>query len=175
MEKQTKGGRVADNTAIFFSLPTRRPPAWFLVAEKFGHLGTAVLLANCEFLSSSRYFQLALVPSLYSSLRREHNINKDEYLSIVDYCADELFLYDRFLLDKGTLFSVDLLRNFHRSGYFKSRKYKADQILSGVNFLRPNQQQLTLEEHFEYLMSNIDQIPELSDSSGDKDDDGLPF
>lgn len=173
MEKQSKGGRIADNSAIFFSLPSRRNPSWFLVTEKFGHVGTAVLLANCEYLSSSRYFQLPMESSLFASLKREHNIHKEEYLEVVDYCADELLLYDRFLLNKGTLFSIDLLRNFHRSGYFKSRKYKAEQILNAVNYLRNDQHPLTLEEGFEFLMSNLDQIPELSD--GDKDDDGLPF
>ncbi|MBK9317747.1 MAG: hypothetical protein IPM91_02150 [Bacteroidetes bacterium] len=144
-----------------------------LISEKFGHIGTAILLTNCENISSSKYFQLTLGPSFFSALTREYNIQKDEFMQVIDFCADELLLYDRYLLNKGTLFSVDLLRNFHKAGYFRNRKYKAEQILSGVNFLRPHQQPLTLEENFEYLMANLDQIPELSD--GDKDDDGLPF
>jgi hypothetical protein len=175
MEKViNKGGRVTDNTAIFFSLPSRRNPSWFLAAEKFGHLATAVLVANSEYLSSAHYFQLHLNASFYASLKREHGINRDEYLEVVNYCADELLLYDRYLLNNQILFSVELLRNFHRSGYFKNRKFKADHIINGVNFLRKTEEPLSLVEHFEYIMGNIDEFTTYKEKAEEIDEE-LPF
>jgi hypothetical protein len=168
-EKNSKGGRSVDHSAFYFSLRSQRDPSWHIVFQKFGHLGTAVLLANCEYMSQAKHFQLKLDSKFFSILYRDHQIEKDKFNEIIQYCIAEVGLYDNYLFEAGSLFSLDLLRNFHNSGYFRNRKFKANDILSAINFLRKGQKPLSLEDDFEQIMQSV-----ASDTSIECDEEDQP-
>ena len=167
MNKTNKGGRTPDNVPFYFILLNNRPPSWNFVFKRFDHLGTAVLLAICEYMSRSKHFQLRLDPAFYALLERDHKITKEQFTEIVEYAISEVGLYDHFLYRRGSLFSIDLLRNYHNSGYFRNRKYKAADILSAINFLREKEPPLTLDDEFESLMNSLGS----SKSEGDSDEE----
>lgn len=170
-QQKNKGGRTPDNTPFYFILMNQRPASWYFIFKKFGHLGTATLLAMCEYMSKSKHFRLQLDATFYVLLERDHNIGKEQYDEIIQFAINEVGLYDYCLYEKGYLFSTELLRNYHNSGYFRNRKYKAVDILSAINFIREGQKPLTLEDEFEQIMNSLG-----TSSKNEEDyDDELPF
>jgi hypothetical protein len=168
---KNKGGRTPDNVPFYFILMNQRPASWYYVFKKFGHLGTATLLAMCEYMSKSKHFQLQLDVKFYAILERDHNIDIEQFKQIIEYAITEVGLYDQFLYERGSLFSLELLRNYNNSGYFRNRKYKASDILSAINFIREGQKPLTLEDEFEEIMNSLG----TSSKNEDDYDEELPF
>lgn len=134
----SKGGRVAQKSAIFFTLPSHREPNWRLTKAKEGSVGVDVLLAAHERMCSSNFFILNLTPILFQILEQEDRIEEEDFTRVIKYCALELHMFDEVLFQKGMLFSISFLRYFEAAGLFRNRKYKAKEILRCVNHYRPS-------------------------------------
>lgn len=168
---KNKGGRTPDNVPFYFILMNQRPASWYYVFNRYGHVGTATLLSLCEYMSKSKYFRLQLDSTFYAVMERDHRITKEQFTEIVEYAINEVKLYDRFLYDRGYLFSIELLRNYHNSGYFRNRKYKATDILKAINYLRENEPPISLDDDFETLMNSLGSTPTTEEDTYEE----LPF
>jgi len=170
-----KGGRKIEYTAFFFLLNAHRNSAWYDIFNQFGHLGTAILLANCEYMCRARHFLLRLDSPFYGILERDHKISKDQYVEVLNYAVSQGLIYDPVLYKMGYLFSVSFLRNFHESGYFKSRKYKANDVLDAINRFRNVKPFLSLEDEIDALLNVQSSQDNSENNTNSTIDDELPF
>jgi hypothetical protein len=171
-----KGGRKIDYTAFFFLLNAHRHPAWYAIFLRFGHLGTAILLANCEYMCRARHFLLKLDTPFYAILERDHRITKEQYIEVLKYAISEGLLYDQILFEMGYLFSITFLKNFHESGYFKDRKHKAEDVISAINRLRKVKPFLSLEDEIDALLNEHAEDPDSqNDLNQNLPEEDLPF
>lgn len=154
--KSNKGGRKIDHNPFFFIVSAHQDPEWYIVSSKFGHMGIVLLIAINQHMCRAKHFLLKIDSRFYSTLGRDFNITKPECEEVLKYLMEETELYDKFLYDRGYLFSVDFLRGFHRAKYFRDRKYSAKDILEAINKYRPDQPPLRLEDDLEQLM-NLDE------------------
>lgn len=176
MNNTNKGGRKAEYTAFFFLLNAHRHPAWYALFLKYGHMGTAILLANCEYMCRARHFLLKLDAPFYAILQRDHQITKEQYTEVLRYAISEGLLYDPVLFEMGYLFSTAFLKNFHDSGYFKDRKHKAKDVLSAINRFRKVKPFLSLEDEIDALLNEQPGDPESqNDLNQNLPDEDLPF
>jgi len=167
-----KGGRKIEYTAFFFILNAHRHPAWYAIFLKFGHLGTSILLANCEYMCRAKHFLVKLDNPFYAILERDHHITKEQYTEVLKYTISEGLMYDPVLFEMGYLFSITFLKNFHDSGYFKDRKHKAKDVLSAINQFRRVKPFLSLEDEIDALLNDRSGV---SNSENDLDGEEPPF
>ncbi|MBL0138279.1 MAG: hypothetical protein IPP86_07090 [Bacteroidetes bacterium] len=109
---------------------------------------------------------------------------------VINYCVNELDLFDWHLYGLGKLFSIQFVRNFDQAGLFRNRKYGAKAVLKAANHFRKGCTPITLEDELEMIANDtfpdygdqideppteIDSSDDVSDSSKPSEDSELPF
>ncbi len=148
---KNKGGRLAKKNSEYYGKQSLRDSNTRLAKLEFGSLAVDCIQAATERIAQSDFFLFALSKVNLKRIATEDNIPSADFIKVIEYCVNELEMFDSVLFANGFLFSVEFVRNFERAGLFRHRKYGIVHILNSANFYRPGHPPLTAEDQMEII------------------------
>jgi hypothetical protein len=153
MEQDTKrkGGRIPSKNFKFYGQDAVRSSNTRLAKAKFGSLAVDCLQAAHERMAQSDFALFVLDKTNLKRLELEDAITEKEFIEVMDYCTNELGMFDEVLFANGFLFSIDFVRTFDAAGLFRHRTYVLEDIIRVANHYRPGYPPLTAEDKMEII------------------------
>lgn len=166
MEQDTKrkGGRIPAKNFKYYGQNSIRSSNTRLAKDKFGSLAVDCLQAAHERMAQSDFALFVLNKTNLKRLELEDAITEREFVEVMDYCTNELAMFDEVLFANGFLFSIDFVRTFDLAGLFRHRTYGLADILRVANYYRPGYPPLTAEDDLEIIAKGGIVPPPIKDS-----------
>lgn len=178
-DQKSRGGRVAQKSAIYYGKKSVRDSNTRAAKRKFGSLAVDVIDCSQERIAQSDFFLFFLSEKNLQNIISEDEISIEDFKQVITFCTYEREMFDRILYENQILFSIDLVRTFNEAGLFRNRKYGIEHILRVANSYRPGHPPLTVEDELEKIA--LGGKPALTPSpsspaenSGKKTSDKLP-
>jgi hypothetical protein len=135
-ESQNKGGRYPKYNAEFFTMKGNRSDELAILKMEFGPDGIDFYVSVFETLCEQDFFIYEFQNKYkLQLLAKKKEIPQERFLEILQFCVEELALFNEGLYKKGFIFSEAFLNQFDSAGLFKNRTMSAEDVRSRVKEL----------------------------------------
>ncbi|MBK7966606.1 MAG: hypothetical protein IPK10_15920 [Bacteroidetes bacterium] len=111
-ENKNKGGRIAKKNSEYYGKQTLRDSNTRLAKLEFGSLAVDCIQAATERIAQSDFFLFALSKVNLKRIATEDNIPSEDFIKVIEYCVNELEMFDSVLFANGFLFFSGICSKF---------------------------------------------------------------